>query len=269
MRPDPSKEYEIRERRRRRSDLFENPGQVQREHWSPAFSGFSVSGLMRRLLMVLRKFYVAFKYQVYKLAGGFLERTQLPWVKIGIAALAVFIILKKDVQFSINMRSPLSIAGDEEEAAKADAMSLAQTVNLTEDHVPHVTAGALDDKKVRSYIQRFSKVAATEMAKFGIPASIKMAQGILESKAGEHPAALRDNNHFGHPLRGQAFNSAWENWRAHSQLLQDHYPQLFRSGNSYKKWARALQKSDYGAGRDGYARQLVEIIEKYQLYLLD
>ena len=106
------------------------------------------------------------------------------------------------------------------------------------------------------------------MEKYGIPASVKLAQGIIESWAGEHPAARQNNNHFGSPLRGEEFESAWESWRVHSHLLQSEYASLFKSGDSYKQWAKALKRSDYTDDRQ-YDKKLISVIEKYQLYLLD
>lgn len=241
-------------------------------HPGPGWAGSSEHSLMelfRQIALKFSKLYVAFKYQVYKFLASFLEGLQLPWFKLGLAALAVFIILKKDVQFSVNMRSPLSMAADQDEQKPGtDEMGLAQTVGWHKGQPSVIAPDELDEARVKAYVRRFTKVAVAEMEKYGMPASVKMAQGILESWAGEHPATRKNNNHFGSLLTGTAYNSAWENWRAHSQLLKESYPELFILGKSYKKWARGLEKAGYSPDKK-YSRKLVDIIEKYQLYLLD
>jgi flagellum-specific peptidoglycan hydrolase FlgJ len=106
------------------------------------------------------------------------------------------------------------------------------------------------------------------MRKFGIPASIKMAQAILESKAGESAGVKQYNNHFGSPLSQTEYVSAWENWRAHSLFLKNEYSALFDDAYGYKQWAKGLQKLKYSSDRN-YADKLIEVIEKYELTLLD
>ncbi|MFN7119205.1 MAG: glucosaminidase domain-containing protein [Saprospiraceae bacterium] len=126
----------------------------------------------------------------------------------------------------------------------------------------------LDEQKVRVYIRRFSKVAQAEMQKYNVPASVKMAQAIVESWAGQDAATLSTNNHFGAPLAGRNYDSAWESWRMHSMLLHERYATLFNHGNDYKKWAKGLQQAGYNNDRT-YDKKIIDIIEKYQLYLLD
>ena len=107
-------------------------------------------------------------------------------------------------------------------------------------------------KKQLAYVKRFSKVAQTEMEKYGIPASITLAQGLLESNNGQSRLATKNHNHFGikcfsrsckkghcsnfsddsHKDFFRKYNSAWESYRAHSVLLQkDRYKPLYK----YKK----------------------------------
>ncbi|MDX1667504.1 MAG: hypothetical protein R3350_09755, partial [Saprospiraceae bacterium] len=62
--------------------------------------------MLGRLLRGAQKIYVATKYWVYQLSGRMRMGTRLPWMKLGLIALAVYVLLKKDVQFSIDMRAP-------------------------------------------------------------------------------------------------------------------------------------------------------------------
>ena len=126
----------------------------------------------------------------------------------------------------------------------------------------------LEERKVQAYIKRFEKVAKVEMEKFGIPASIKMAQGIIESQANAHPNALSMNNHFGQPMATQRYESAWENWRAHSLMISNSKLKDLCGNKSVKQWAKALQKSGYST-IPNYANELLEVIDTYELNRLD
>ena len=140
------------------------------------------------------------------------------------------------------------------------------------------------------YVVRFSKVAQGEMEKYGIPASITLAQGILESEAGNSRLASKHNNHFGIKChsrncpRGHCVNyaddspkdffrkygTAWESFRAHSEFLtRDRYRSLHKlKSTDYKGWARGLEKAGYATG-DGYGEKLIRLIEDLKLYRYD
>jgi len=138
-----------------------------------------------------------------------------------------------------------------------------------------------------AYIARFTKVALTEQEKYGIPASITLAQGIMESNAGRSKMAVKDNNHFGIKCYDKCigcrcanyadddpydmfriFESAWESYREHSKvLLRDRYKSCFKSRN-YKHWAKELQRCGYATSKK-YEAGLIRVIEYYKLYKLD
>ena len=141
--------------------------------------------------------------------------------------------------------------------------------------------------KCWDYVTRFVSVARAEKSKFGIPVSITLAQGLLESDAGESSLTRKANNHFGvktfdkkvsHVVmkddtprdKFKKYNSAWESYRDHSQLLmRDHYKHLqFLSKTDYTGWAKGLKKAGY-ATDPFYAEKLVKIIESLQLYRFD
>lgn len=138
-----------------------------------------------------------------------------------------------------------------------------------------------------AYIARFTKVALTEQEKYGIPASITLAQGIMESNAGRSKMAIKDNNHFGIKCYDKCigcrcanyadddpydmfriFESAWESYREHSKvLLRERYKSCFKS-KSYKHWAKELQRCGYATSKK-YEAGLIRVIEYYKLYKLD
>lgn len=140
------------------------------------------------------------------------------------------------------------------------------------------------------YIERFKKVAISEMKIFGIPASITLAQGILESNNGNSDLAKIDNNHFGIKCKSKCigclcrnykddspydmfrvFPSAWWSYREHSKLLKNspRYAALFKlKKTDYKGWAIGLQSCGYATSKK-YAQSLIRIIEKYKLYKFD
>lgn len=153
-------------------------------------------------------------------------------------------------------------------------------------------AGSMTERRRRQldYVVRFSKVAQGEMKKYGIPASITLAQGILESDAGNSRLARKHNNHFGikchskHCSKGHCVNytddspkdffrqydTAWESFRAHSEFLtRDRYRSLHKlKQTDYKGWARGLEKAGYATG-DKYAEKLIRLIEDLKLYRFD
>lgn len=146
-----------------------------------------------------------------------------------------------------------------------------------------------DNKDLRTaYINRFYKIAQAEQNQFGIPASITLAQGILESASGTSTLAEKNNNHFGvkcfkkHCPKGHCTNhtddthkdffrkyeTPWESYREHSLFLSgENYKHLKRSMD-YKVWAKGLKKAGYATHKD-YDESLIKIIEKYDLTRFD
>ena len=127
------------------------------------------------------------------------------------------------------------------------------------------------------------------MDKYGIPASITLAQGLLESDAGDSRLATESNNHFGIKCRSKCrgctcrnysdddiydmfrvFDSSWESFREHSLLLQiDRYVHLKKLGTKdYKNWAIGLKKAGYATDKN-YHKKLIHIIEALDLSQFD
>ncbi len=141
---------------------------------------------------------------------------------------------------------------------------------------------------VEAYIQNYKEIAQEEMRLYGIPASIKIAQGILESGAGSGNLTSRSNNHFGIKCNGwtgekvyhdddeaqecfRKYSDARYSFRDHSLFLfeRQRYAFLFDyEQNDYKSWARGLRKAGY-ATDPKYPEKLISLIERYQLYNYD
>jgi flagellum-specific peptidoglycan hydrolase FlgJ len=276
MKPKASNNYEVNNNNGRSTSGFNENRQMRHSNGDPAFPEINLALILRHLWRGLCKLFVAVRYTIHKASGGMDFRMKLPWFKLGLAALAVFILTKKDIQFSINMKAPLAgIFGQSTSSGSAvnttQRMSVVQPISFSESTRVSAKVAAADDLDVnvaKDYIKRFRKVAIVEMRKFGIPASIKMGQGLLESMAGQSASAVNDNNHFGPAFDRDQFDSAWENWRAHSLLLQRQFKDLSSAGTNYRSWAEGLQKQGY-SNDSKYAEKLIEVIERYQLYLLD
>lgn len=139
------------------------------------------------------------------------------------------------------------------------------------------------------YIETYKDIAIREMLEFNIPASITLAQAILESGDGNSPLAKYAKNHFGIKCHKgwdgpkfiqdddeknecfRKYSNVEESYRDHSLFLKERkrYEELFELKlTDYKGWAYGLKKAGY-ATHPKYAELLIEIIEKHELYKLD
>ena len=139
------------------------------------------------------------------------------------------------------------------------------------------------------YVERYKAIAIAHMERYGIPASITMAQGILESDSGNSQLSTSSNNHFGikckkswrgdrvyhdDDAKGECFRaypSVEASYEDHADFLDQspRYDSLFAyASDDYRSWARGLKACGYATAPD-YAERLVKIIETMQLYLLD
>lgn len=138
-----------------------------------------------------------------------------------------------------------------------------------------------------AYIAKYSKIAVEQMQRHHIPASITLAQGLLESAAGKSRLASSGNNHFGIKCHGwtgkkqyhdddengecfRVYDSPQQSFEDHSQfLLKERYKRLFTYRmTDYKSWAHGLKACGY-ATSPTYAQSLISIIERYELYRYD
>lgn len=140
----------------------------------------------------------------------------------------------------------------------------------------------------RQYVENYSDMAVREMQRSGVPASITLAQGMLESRNGLSVLAVKGNNHFGikcHDWKGKTmraddetrnecfrvYDSAEESFRDHSDFLRyrDRYRFLFDYDvTDYKSWAYGLGKAGY-ATDPSYPEKLIRIIEDNDLARFD
>lgn len=141
----------------------------------------------------------------------------------------------------------------------------------------------------QEYINQYQKMAIGQMEKYGIPASIILAQGLLESGAGNSRLAVKANNHFGikchstwngpkiyhdDDAKGECFRkyrNPANSYQDHSEFLRGarRYAFLFDlDPTDYKGWAHGLRKAGY-ATDPNYPQKLIRIIEEEKLYNLD
>jgi hypothetical protein len=138
------------------------------------------------------------------------------------------------------------------------------------------------------YIRVYNELAVKHMTKYKIPASITLAQGLLESGAGRGTLAVKANNHFGIKCttdwkgdcitqaddkpndRFRIYKNASDSFEDHSQFLKrSRYSKLFLlDGMDYKAWAKGLQECGYATDK-AYANKLIKLIEDYELYRYD
>lgn len=147
------------------------------------------------------------------------------------------------------------------------------------------TSAFAQTEKVTAYINRYKDIAMSEMIRTGVPASITLAQGILESGCGQSTLARESNNHFGIKCKPEwtggktyhdddrrqecfrVYASPEDSYRDHSDFLKSrpYYTDLFLlDPRDYKDWAYGLKKDGYATERD-YPVNLIRIIETYHL----
>lgn len=250
------------------------------------------------------------------------------WFRAFLLGLALFLLESKDVSINLNLNSAQaslfgsapeevyleaeSEAGDVPRALNTSLLgsgsppeqkekspgqktdhNLANTfsnMTFSDSKAPSGTREAKRNKQL-AYVKRFAAVAQTEMKKFGIPASVTLAQGLLESNVGESALATRNNNHFGikcfsrncrrghcsnftddsHKDFFRTYKSPWESYRAHSLMLYHNkrYKHLFDlNSNDYKSWSYGLKKAGY-ATDPNYGEKIAGMIEDLDLHQYD
>ena len=215
------------------------------------------------------------------------------WFRSTILMIFVYSIIQKDIQIYFNFNQDKALAAQQVRLESASMFN----PDFSNQGAP--AAKAMDEKdlaKIRRqkrYIAAHEEFALTEMDRYGIPASITLAQGLLESDAGDSRLALKNNNHFGikcfsktckkghcsnftddtHKDFFRIYSNVWESYRAHSKLLSSsryrhllaHHP---GEEGTYRDWAYGLQKAGY-ATDPRYAEKLIQLIEQLKLYQMD
>ena len=231
------------------------------------------------------------------------QYVNMVWFKVALLVILGVVMNRKDISFTFNFNAgeqtvatnaPVMVKKTEnvpnaphQEMSFADMMPRrAPTVSTVRHHTPEELAKL---KRQQTYVDRFAAVAVSEMKKYGIPASITLAQGVVETNSGASTLATKYNNHFGIKCFSQKcekghcvnfsdnthkdffvrYETAWMSYRAHSEFLtRKRYRHLHDLGRDYKAWARGLKAAGY-ATDPSYADKLIKTIEDLELYQYD
>ncbi len=222
-------------------------------------------------------------------------RAQLtsPWTKALVLVVLYLLLSRKELNLSLSIHTA-SIWTMAETAfiydlgSKPSAKNVSQlTAYPTKEEKRVWTA---KEQRQLAYVATYATIAQEEMKANKIPASITLAQALLESNIGSSTLATKNNNHFGikcfsrsckkghcsnftddsHKDFFRVFEDAHASFRAHSSLLQkDRYAGLFRlSPTDYRAWAKGLKEAGY-ATDPNYAQKLINLIENLGLQQYD
>ena len=192
-------------------------------------------------------------------------------------------VLQKQTEISkpkvviVEKQVPVEIKVENEKSSKGSVILKATTqVKVT-------------NEMILDYIKKYKTIAKTDMQKFGIPASITLAQGILESGCGTGPLSVQANNHFGikctSDWKGESikhdddssqecfrkYNDPFESYNDHSKFLafRPRYASLFNlNKKDFEAWAKGLKAAGY-ATDPGYPTKLIGLINRFQLNQFD
>jgi flagellum-specific peptidoglycan hydrolase FlgJ len=214
------------------------------------------------------------------------------WFKIAMLTIVTLFFMKKEISFQINLRNREAQPKEKVQTGRYTESRI--TEHKTDDtflsifnlfemlptgkNLKEAFEATSQAQKV-SFVKRFGKVAKDEQIKFGIPASVILAEAMIQSSVGTREMAVQYNNFFALPCgkhwKGahltegtecyRAYSSAWESFRDHSIFLTKSIEQP--NTKDYKAWVAAIADS-FGTKED-YATLLVEVIEQYELFLLD
>ncbi|OAV43035.1 glycoside hydrolase family 73 protein [Lewinella sp. 4G2] len=224
-----------------------------------------------------------------------------PYTKLVVLAALVIIVMQREISFSINIDGG-SLLRVNEQSVFTNSEEGPQVLAIAASTSGAESVAAIDDKLSArrnwtkkqlaqlSYVKDFRSAALDEYRRHGIPASITLAQGLLESGHGTSTLARRNNNHFGikcfskkcrkghcsnhsddhHKDFFRNFSDPFESFAAHSQvLLKNRYKPLFRLGHrDYKGWSHGLRKAGY-ATDPRYGDKLIRLIEDLELWRYD
>jgi len=247
--------------------------------------------LFRQIWTRVRRSWVALRFRVNYLTFGFFKQRG-PLKLAGLAA-SVYVLFFTNLlggQMITSAEPTCEALATTFEVGTGGSNKSGKTVKWgTKNDAAPVSPKYLTNDMANDYVSRYSKIAITEMEKYGVPASISLAQGLIESRAGTSKLAVSNNNHFGikcfsrHCRKGHCsnftddthkdffrkFGSPWESWRDHSRMISTgRYAKLKKYGRDYHKWAYGLKSVGYATDRT-YAEKLIGIIEKHELYRYD
>ncbi len=258
------------------------------------------TGLLQTRFKRFKRKWLSIKFRSAQVSGSSFNKITL--VKLGFLALAVYYFFgaKSDAggfvaggqNLDWDNETTLSVGAEKKRVKPAKDTNLPTIKNVKKQ--PKTDAEPVSREMLRSdqstnYIKKFSRIARQEMHKYGIPASISLAQGLVESRAGTSKLAVNNNNHFGmkcfsrncgkghcsnhtddtHKDFFLKFNNPEQSWRAHSILLTGaRYAKLKKYGRDYRRWAHGLKNAGYATDKT-YDKKLIGIIERYDLHQYD
>jgi flagellum-specific peptidoglycan hydrolase FlgJ len=171
----------------------------------------------------------------------------------------------------------LRTAPSTEKYTAAPIMAHTTQMGMTEVVIP-TSEAALGDATIKAFVQRFAQVAVNEQKKFGIPASVILGTALLQSHAGNGPAAKEAFNFFNIPCDPgskpnclKRYQTAWESFRGFGTYLetQSWFIVQKQAGNMDKAaLAQSMQKNLY-AQVLGFEESLLRLIDQYELHRLD
>ncbi|WP_157501021.1 glucosaminidase domain-containing protein [Lewinella sp. 4G2] len=238
--------------------------------------------LFRRIASRGRQAFTSARYQAQQteyVPSAWMQRLGISWFRLGLIAIALFVFTQKQVDFKVSMgeeglafgvsqrtASPTEGAAAGAGEGRTATMSLIPsfTGNSKETAVPAWSVDELDEAAVRAYISRFEKVAQGEERKYSIPAAANMALAIIHSNAGKSTAATKKNNHFFPVTANTYYENAWMNWRSHSKLISEKYPELAAESVNYQQWTAALARTNY-SNNPKLADRIMDVVERYGL----
>ncbi len=266
--------------------------------------------MVRLFCLRLRRVWISLRFRGYVIKTALLQSSL--WVRLGTVAALGYLVLYLDQPTEPSLSSPVVVEPapqgvEPPEPTPVNSPSTGGRKVLLQEEVPPSPPKPTslneqeaidpspawirreDAEQVNRYIERFSKIAVQEMHKYGVPASIALAQGLIESRCGTSTLAIRNNNHFGikcfsrkcrpghctnleddhHKDFFRKYRTAWESWRAHSILISTgRYARLKRHGKNYIAWAKGLEELGYATDRN-YSAKLIGVIERYNLHRFD
>ncbi len=247
-----------------------------------------------------------------QLGAGIKSKTGKFLMRLAIGAILIYLLMNRDISIDIQFSDMLddSIpARATDDANSPRPVQTSQKVSSGSKGLPQndnrgnhfsnlpfggagkkVVTEAEKRRKMQLYVKKYAKIAQSQMREYGIPASITIAQGLLESDAGESRLAIENNNHFGikcfsktckrghctnftddsHKDFFRKFDSAVESFKAHSQLLSgERYQFLYRYRKTdYSSWAKGLRRAGY-ATDPNYHHKLIRLIQEMDLHDYD
>jgi flagellum-specific peptidoglycan hydrolase FlgJ len=202
--------------------------------------------------------------------------------------LRYFLIGILTISLFVSCKSKKKLAKKAETSRKEMVIKSSKDTDVKEVVVKPSTNSSIRNSTI-DYIEQFKEAAMRDMRNYKIPASIKLAQGILESSSGNSQLTRRSNNHFGIKChrgwegektyhdddeKGECFRvykDPANSYKDHSLFLtsRSRYSSLFDlDQGDYVKWAKGLSKAGYATDRR-YPAKLIAIIEKYELHKYD